>query len=199
MKKLLLTLVCFLIVTFGVMAQTGQGTVALGGNISFTASTQETSTEDQKTTQVQFVPSAGYFVADNLMVGLHLGLSSSKTKQGNSETKSSEFAVGPFARYYMFTSNDKFAFTGETGLLFGSTKYTPTTGNESKGSSIYFYISPGFTYFLSDHWGLDFQLQGISFTSSDPNKDTDNDKNNSFTIGAEFFNPSLGFRYYFSR
>jgi outer membrane protein len=199
MKKLLLTLVCFLMLTIGTMAQTTSGSIALGGGVSFTSTTQETGAQDTKTTQVQFIPSAGYFVADNFMVGLNLGLASSKTKNGTAETKSSEFAVGPFARYYMFTSNDKFAFTGEAGLLFGSDKFTPTSGNEQKGSSMNFYISPGFTYFLSEKWGLDFQLQGISFTSTDPNKDVDNDKRNSFTIGAEFFNPSLGFRYYISK
>jgi len=199
MKKLLLTSVCFLFLMAGALAQTTSGTFALGGGISFTASTEETTGEDQKTTQFQFIPSAGYFVADNLMVGINLNLLSQKGKQGTAETKFSQFAVGPFARYYMFTSNEKFAFTGEAGLSFGSNKYTPSTGNEQKGSSINFYISPGFAYFLNDRWGLDFQLQGITYTSTDPNKDVDNDKENSFTIGANFFNPELGFRYYFAR
>jgi outer membrane protein len=199
MKKLLLTLVCFFMLFFGARAQTSHGSLSLGGAISFTADTQETSSEDQKSTEFRFIPSAGYFVADNLAVGLNLGLSSSKTKQGSSESKTNSFAVGPFARYYMFTSNDKFAFTGEAGLLFGSRKNTPTTGNEVKGSSVYFYISPGFTYFFNEKWGLDFQLQGISYSTTDPNKDADNDKYNSFSIGTDFFNPTLGFRYYINQ
>jgi outer membrane protein len=185
--------------TFGALAQTSSGTVAVGGGIRFTSVTQETGAQDSKTTQVLFRPNVGYFVANNFMVGVNLDLSSSKTKTGTGESKNSGYNVGPFARYYMFTSNEKFAFIGEAGLLFGSSKYTPTSGNEQKGSSVNFYISPGFTYFLSEKWGLDFQLQGIEFSSTDPNKDVDNDKRNTITIGAEFFNPFLGFRYYISR
>ena len=196
MKKLVLTIIGFSLFIVGAQAQTTAGSLMFGGNIRFTSTTQETTTQDQKSSQFQFLPSAGYFVADNLAVGVNVDLSTSKTETGNATSKYSSFTAGPFARYYMFTSNEKFAFTGEAGVNFGGTKFTPNTGNETKGSSLNVYISPGFTYFLSEKWGLDFQLQGISFSSTDPNKNVDNDKSNSVSIGANFFTPSLGFRYY---
>ena len=196
MKKLFFTLVCFCFVLTGAVAQTAQGSLTFGGAISYTSATQETPTQDAKSHSFQFIPSAGYFVIDNLAVGVNLGLS---TSENSANTKTNNFLVGPFARYYVFTANEKFAFTGEAGLLFGNGKTTPAIGNELKTSSVNFYLSPGFTYFFTESWGLDFQLEGISFTSTDPNKNADNDKRNSVTVGANFFNPSLGFRYYIGR
>jgi hypothetical protein len=104
----------------------------------------------------------------------------------------------------MPTSGDKFYFMAETGLWFGSarTKNTnPTNTTENKRNSISIYISPGFSYFFSDKWALDFQLAGISYTSSDPNtaSGSKDDKRNTFVFGTESFNPSLGFRYFISK
>lgn len=179
-------------------AQTVQGTLTVGGGISYSSSKDENIYGGEvKSSTFSFRPSIGYFVVDNLVIGANIGLVSGKQEQGASELKQSEFQVGPFARYYKFTSNERFAFMAEAGLLFGSAKQTSTGGFEQKGSSTSFYLSPGFTYFLTDKWGLDLQLQGISFYSSDPNKDVDNDKESGVTIGAEFFNPTLGVRYFF--
>lgn len=178
-------------------AQTVQGTFTVGGGVSYSSGKEENIYGGEvKSSTFSFRPSIGYFVVDNLAVGVNLGLTSGKQEQGSSTFKTSEFQVGPFARYYVFTSNERFAFMAEAALLFGSDKQE-SGGFEQKGSSTAFYLSPGFTYFLTDRWGLDLQLQGISFYSSDPNKDVDNDKESGITIGAEFFNPSLGVRYFF--
>jgi hypothetical protein len=173
-------------------AQTSHGNIMLGGDFSITSSKQETGGEDIKTTTFEFSPSAGYFVIDNLAVGLDLSFSS----ETQEDDKESSFLVGPFARYYKFTSNEKFAFYGQTGFMFGSLKDEPDGADETKGSLFNFYISPGFSYFFNEKWALDLRLQGISYTSYDPNKDNDDDKRSEFTFGVEFFNPSLGFRYY---
>lgn len=178
-------------------AQTVQGTFTVGGGVSFSSGKDQNPYGEIKSSTFSFRPSLGYFVVDNLAVGVNLGLTSGKQEQGGTTFKTSEFQVGPFARYYVFTSNERFAFMAEAAVLFGSDKQEYSNGGEQKGSSTTFYLSPGFTYFLTDRWGLDLQLQGISFYSSDPNKDVDNDKESGVTIGAEFFNPVLGVRYFF--
>jgi outer membrane protein len=173
-------------------AQTSQGNIMLGGGFRIQSDKQETAGEDVKTSTVQFIPSAGYFLADDLALGLNLGIFSQTQADDDKLTR---FAFGPFARYYKYTSNENFAFFGEVGFLFGSEKFEPDGADEVKGSNFTFYISPGFSYFFNEKWALDLQLQGISYESSDPNKDGDDDKQSSFIFGVESFNPSLGFRY----
>lgn len=197
MKKIWMTFILIGGLFSMAMAQTVQGTFTVGGGVSYSSGKEENIYGGEvKSSTFSFRPSIGYFVVDNLAVGVNLGLTSGKQEQGSSTYKTSEFQVGPFARYYVFTSNERFAFMAEAALLFGSDKQE-SGGFEQKGSSTTFYLSPGFTYFLTDRWGLDLQLQGISFYSSDPNKDVDNDKESGVTIGADFFNPVLGVRYFF--
>lgn len=174
-------------------AQTSAGTIMIGGSVGFNSNTQETAGDDLKSSTFSISPSAGYFLSDNFALGLEFGFSSTKF---SNDDKLTSLNVGPFARYYKFIVEEKFAFYGEAGFSFGSGKYDPDGGNEAKSSSFGLNISPGFAYFFSNKWALDFQLQGISYSSNDPNKDNDNDKQSSFTFGVSSFNPSLGFRYF---
>jgi outer membrane protein len=178
-------------------AQTTQGHLSIGGSIGVTNTKEETNGEDIRTTQFRFQPSAGYFVIDNLMVGLNLNLTAQKSDDGfGGDDKVNSFSVGPFARYYKFTSNERFAFFGELGTQFGTATNRPDGGNERKSSSFSIYLSPGFSYFFTENWALDLTLAGISYNSFDPNKDTDNDKRTFLNFGASSFSPSLGVRFF---
>jgi outer membrane protein len=166
------------------------------GNIGYTSQKQETGGDDQTRNTFSFTPSFGYFVADNFAVGLNLEYSSEKDENLDViDTKTSTILFEPFARYYIFTPNEKFAFFAEGGLGFGSTKVDPDQGDETKSGTFRFRVSPGFAYFISDKWSLDFELSGISYTTYDRNKDVDDDKYSVFTFGVDSFNPTLGFRY----
>lgn len=181
-------------------AQTKKGSFALGGGLSYNFNANGNTGEIYKYSQVEFTPHGGYFISDNLEIGLQLGLSTGRSGiEGTDPTKSSSISGGPYARYYKFTSNDRVAFIAETGFSAGSGKINPPGGNDVKTGTMSFYLSPGFTYFLTNKLGLDFQLQGIVFNSVDPNKDVDNDTNTSLAFGTNSFNPSFGFRYYISR
>ena len=197
MKKILLIVI---IVASGITyadAQTSQGNLFFGGSVSFENYKAEDNLEDDNTSQFTFAPSVGYFVMNNLAVGLDLGLSTRKRDDGpGGDDKTFTFSAGPFVRYYKFTSNEKFAFIGEFGFGFAGQKYKPDGGNETKSSSFSLHLSPGFAYFFNEHWALDLELQGIAFSSSDPNKDNDDDKSTYFTFGVSSFNPSLGVRYF---
>ncbi len=197
MKKTTLIFAALLGALTTTWGQTTQGSVSFGGGIQFTNSKEDY--YSQKTTEFSFQPSAGYFVADNLAVGITLLMSNEKYEYSGGSNATNNFVVGPFARYYKFTSNERFAFTGEVGFLFGTSKFKPSSGNETKGGATYIYVSPGFTYFFSEKWGLDFQLQGITYSSSDPDKDVDNNSSSSFTFGVQSLNPTLGFRFYLSK
>lgn len=199
MKKLLTVLLSLGAFMSTVYAQTTQGNLVFGGSVGYWSSTEENALEDEKESEFTFSPSVGYFVVDNLAVGINLQLTSNKYDNGvGGDDKTTTFVVGPFARYYKFTSNDKFAFYGQAGFDFGSRKYEPDGGNEVKSSAFDFYISPGFSYFFNEHWAIDLQLQGIRYESYDPNTDgdADDDKDSQFSIGVDSFNPSLGIRFY---
>ncbi|MBT1686554.1 outer membrane beta-barrel protein [Dawidia soli] len=200
MKKLFAICIFAAGITGYAQAQTTAGNMLLGGGIGYNSQKQETGGDDATNNTFSFTPSFGYFVADDFAVGLNLEFSSSNRENWDDfggEYKVTEFLFEPFARYYMFTPNEKFAFFAEGALGFGSQKVDPDGGDELKASMFRFRVSPGFAYFISDKWSLDFQLSGISYTSYDPNTDSDfdDDKQSEFVFGVDSFNPSLGFRY----
>jgi outer membrane protein len=197
MKKTI-TVICLLFtVTVGyVKAQTSAGNMMVGGGFSIESESQQ-SNSDVGSSSVTFTPNFGYFIADGFALGLSLNIGSSTVDEGADKTKYSTLAVGPYARYYKFTSNENFAFFGQATFLVGSTNVDVTPGGERKGSFVQFAISPGFSYFFNKHWALDLQLQGLVVTSEDPNKDNDDDKYSSVSFGLNSFNPTLGFRYHF--
>lgn len=198
MKKVtfLFALMSALVIT-SANAQTSQGNMMVGGTLSFSNTSQEGSS-DAGSSSTTFSPSFGYFVIDNLAVGANIGFTSGTTDTGATKTEANTFSFGPFARYYKFTSNDKFAFFGQASLTLSSTK-TETTppGNEVKNGSTTFAISPGFAYFFNEHWALDFSITGLSIRSNDPNKDADDDKTTTIQFNISSLSPQLGFRYHF--
>lgn len=197
MKKILSLVVLLFAATIGfVNAQTSAGNMMLGGGISFSTTSYEASS-DVEDSYISFSPSFGYFVADNFVVGAGLSILNSVEDNGFNRTEWSSFGFGPFVRYYKFTSNDKFAFYGQASLLFESGKQDATPGGEVKTGATTFAVSPGFAYFFNEHWAVELQLAGFIVNSSDPNKDTDNNRSTDVIFSIESFNPTLGLRFHF--
>ncbi len=202
MKKINVVLIFLSFISVGAWAQTNQGNFVVGGSLGF----QNTKTESgidgnntTKSTSFSFSPQAAYFIADGMEVGILLDFTTSGgDNNGNDLTKYTNTAIGSYFKYYMFTANEKFAFTLRAAARFGFTKQDPPAGNDVKGSSFGFAVSPGFSYFFTNKLGLDFQLDGIGISTSKPDKDVDW-KTTTFTFGVDSFNPSLGFRYFFGR
>ena len=197
MKKvtfLFLLLSAFVITS--VKAQTSQGNMMVGGTLSLSTTSYQ-SNSDFETSSTTFSPGFGYFVADNLAVGADLLFSSGTTDNGVNKTETNDFAFGPFARYYKYTSNDKFAFYGQAKFTYGTGKTDVTPGGETKTATTTFAISPGFAYFFNEHWALDFSIRGLEVRSHDPNRDGNDDKQTTITFNVSSFSPSLGFRYHF--
>lgn len=191
MKKVLVIL--FLVaVAFKASSQTSAGNIMIGGTFMIESEKDETPGEDATWSTFTFLPSGAYFLQDNIAVGADILI---RTQTNPADTKTFTFSFGPFARYYMFTSNENFAFYGQGGFRLGSTTTKPDGADEVKGSEFEFYISPGFQYFFNEKWSLELQLQGIRYHAEDPDKDADDDKESSFRFGASSFAPSLGFRY----
>lgn len=198
MKKLFLFFV-FAILALTGKAQTSAGTVVVGGGFDFVSDSPENS-NNQKTSSFSFQPSVGYFVADHFVVGLDFAIITSKTSAGGTTTdKTSTFAIGPYARYYKFlTDNEKVAFFGQADFAFAFGKDTPYVGSSTKSSAFSVGISPGFSYFFSKHWSGEIGFTGLRLTTSDPNTDANNDKTTTFQFGINSLTPSgIAVRYYF--
>ncbi|HTF17584.1 MAG TPA: outer membrane beta-barrel protein [Chryseolinea sp.] len=199
MKKFTTVWVLLLCVSTLCVAQTSSGNWAIGGSVQFSGSNNQNNGNEVKSTTYTFAPSVGYFVIDQLMVGAFVDMSISRQEDDNNTYKQSTFGIGPFLRYYKFTQNEQFAFFGEFGFDYGSGKSEQNGDDPTKSRTFGMYLAPGFTWFPTSHWGIDFQVNLLSFSSYDPDKDDDDDKVNSFNFGLNTFSPSLGVRYYFGK
>jgi outer membrane protein len=180
--------------SFALKAQTDAGTMMVGGALEVSSTSYDGG--DQKITSTTFAPSFGYFIGDNFAVGASLGISSSSNDNGATTTKSSSFGIGPFARYYKFTSNEDFAFFGHASLMYSGGK-SEASGTDVKNRLISFGVAPGFAYFPTDHWAVEFSLTLLSVSSYDPNTDGDDDVTTQVGFGLDTFSPNIGIRYHF--
>jgi hypothetical protein len=197
MKTLQLLFMIIMLSAHAATAQTSKGTISFGGSIGLSTSRSENAVEDYKDSEFNFSPAVGWFVMDKLMIGANLSTSARKYNNGpGTDVKRRSFGFGPFARYYIFTSNEKFAFTAEAAVGFGGTKEEQDGGGESKSGYVNFRASPGFSFFPTPHWGIELQFSGLTVSANDPNKDGDNDRYIMCNFGLSSLSPSLGVRYY---
>lgn len=130
MKKTSFLTIGLIVISIGLInAQTNQGKYllglssdifSLGYTTSKTKSDANGSEEANKSFNVNLSPEIGYFIIDNLVIGLNLGVGSQTTKTGNDNDKYTftSLSVGPFVRYYVPTSKVLPFF--ELGGSFGS-------------------------------------------------------------------------------
>lgn len=128
----------FLIGGLSYIEQLGNG-VTGSMNIGYTTFQNKSDGDNDSSKDKQFslnlVPRAGYFVIDNLAVGLDVYLATGITKSESfdSKTTSTFFAVGPFVRYYVPTK--KVLPFAEINYSIGSRKYkSEYDGSESSSS-----------------------------------------------------------------
>ncbi|MBB6499960.1 outer membrane beta-barrel protein [Pedobacter cryoconitis] len=211
MKKLLLSLIAVSALAFTTQAQTEKGKFMLGGNVEFDSNKPNGASKSN--TIFNIVPSVGYFVTDNFAIGTGVGYESAKNHVdattvngvniGGSTTKNQAFVVAPFARYYKGIT-EQFKFFGQLSvpMAFGNTKVGDVDGNNyakvSKYNNVGVALSPGFAFFPSKKFGIEFSVQGISYNDNTL-KNNNGDKiggNKDFNIGANFFAPKLGVQFY---
>lgn len=208
MKKVLIGLV-FIVMTGAINAQYDAGKILATGGIHFSTNSPKTemkvgsnttTADGIKTTDFGINLGAGYFIADNLAVGLGIGLDNSKSTY---ETTSTEYtstdniiSVAPFARYYIPYS-DQFAFFGQlsVGLGFGTSKYETKTGSttttqESSINLMAIGITPGFSYMMTERVALEMRYGFLGYTSStikeeEANGDYEKDMTSSFGLNLD--------------
>jgi len=194
MKKLILSAAAVFALSFA-NAQEGdsnggfaQGDIFVSGTVGFNS----TKTGDAKSNDLTFSPAAGYFIADNLALGLRLNVTSGEDA---AETKTSGFGADVFGRYY-FAPASQFSIFGELAVGFGSNKVEPNGGGEFKSKTFGVNAGVGVSYFLNSNWAIEAGWAGLGYNSDDNGGDGA-DKTNSFGLNVDLSAINFGLIYKF--
>ncbi|MBJ6107624.1 hypothetical protein JAO73_01275 [Hymenobacter sp. BT523] len=231
----------------GVQAAQGQsiaaGTVSLGGNIGYSRTTNKQSStynrsgsggtysysSESSTSQFSIALSGGYFVADNLALGLSVMHGSASSTYKNTSSLSPQpvtlpdlapnttTRVGGFAQYYKMLS-EQFGVVGTLGAGYLHNKANSYDNNGSGGSvavslqgnGYYADLTPGIVFFPIPKLGLSASIGSLALAhiSNDPPEYAGNStvrpaeyENTVTTFGANFGLDRLQFggTYYFGR
>lgn len=184
MKKLVLAGAFALFGAVTMNAQTTKGSWVIEGktNLGFNSvSTKSKSGSSEengpKVSTFNITPSVGYFVADNLAIGVDFGLISVTSKEEISifkkEEKQTQLNILPNVTYYFATASNFRPYLG-VGVGYGSvtSKLTETIGsltNEDKGTygGFLWGVKGGAVYLLNSTVGLNLGLGFNQFTSKE--------------------------------
>jgi hypothetical protein len=183
--------------TFGIVTSNWmESNISTGSNlmsIGFTT-TKYNDEVDLKSSSFNLLPRAGYFVIDNLAIGLDIIVGTSKWRDPDDDDTGSNMLLcaGPFVRYY-FPFEKLYPFV-EVNSAFGSlnSKYEYGEGtNKYKNSVTTFGGGIGAAFPLGDRLTFDLMASYKSFVMKEKDDDND-DKMNLGTFGLQF-----GFLYFF--
>ena len=198
MKKLLSLTALFAVLTISANAQTEQGRIVVSGKtgLDFLSSTVkpyydgDTDADLNETvSKFSIAPSAGYFIIDNLAVGLSAAFSTAKQKtgSGNWSDPQTSYAIGPFVTYYAPLEGMVKPFVTATGGFGGLSQ---SNDNDDKYSGPVFGGGLGVAIFFNNNVSLDLGAQYLR--SNYKNKDDNKLVLKGGTLGA-----SVGFSVFF--
>ncbi len=203
MRKIIITIIVAL-ACIESQAQTEKGKRFIGGSVGFNSQSNQNN-RDLKSNNFNISPSVGYFVAERFAIGLSAGYNASKDRyqtfdqQGNplvAESKSNFLSISPFVQYFIPVSDGKFFFspTLGTSLSFGRSRNSLTTNDTFSTSTYSVSVNPGFSYFPTEHWGINLNVGGLSYRVINPKGDNNNTSNLNFGLGS---GASVGINYFF--
>jgi hypothetical protein len=132
-----------LLTTFPSFSQTDKGDFLVGGNFGFRT--------NKNNSNFTFIPTGGYFVANNLAVGANLTIDFQK----EGTVRSTDLGIGPFVRYYLGETKFQPFLVGSVGYIHSTIKENST---KIKTNGFYTQLGLGYAAFISD----DVALEGIA-------------------------------------
>ncbi len=175
------------------LAGTGSDLITLGYTTSKNKSDASgfEEREGSKVLSLNVLPKAGYFVADNFVVGLDAVLASSKRTEGENENeyRNTLWSVGPFARYYIPTET-VIPFL-EIGGTFGSSNDKAEIEGwheeelEFKSSILGFGGGAGIAVLLGNNVTFDVMAGYNSLRVKEKENNPDNNRTVTGTIGLK--------------
>jgi outer membrane protein len=173
-----------LLFVFSVHGQTTRGTILIGGESNFDLSTMNSKwkSDDGSGTHGNIIrfgisPRIGFFIIDNLAVGVKLPIGFQfQEDKNNDKFSSTSLGISPFLKYYFGTSNIKPYLNGSIGFSNMTMKDDPDIGATNKTTvGVFSYeLGGGFGVFLNDKVSLDI---GIGYNYSSYKEKENNDNN----------------------
>ncbi|RXM39244.1 opacity protein [Chryseobacterium sp. CH21] len=204
-------------------AQIAKGTSYLSGQVEYNHSENNAYYNSaRKDDVIKILPTAGYFVATNLAVGLGVGYKSAVTKYDvggdffsnalEIKETTNAFVVAPFVRKY-WTLSDKLYIFGQlqVPLEFGQEKLDVNSdvnggdpllaasfANKNNYTNIGVNIKPGLDYFVSKNWSIEATIGEFGYNTF--KRDIDGVKrNNSYKFDLNLAAVTFGVKYVFAK
>lgn len=174
-----------------------KGDVFISGTLSFSSQKDG----DFKNNQFTVSPKVGYFVDQNIALGVSLTYLSATQDTfdgdiGMYEQKTTAFEAGAFGRYY-FNPASRFSIFAQLYAGYVSAKYeVEAFDTESKANGFGFEFAPGFNYFVSDHIALETTFGVLGYNTVKPDFDGA-ESTDTFNIGLDLANINFGIVYKF--
>ncbi|MDO7848977.1 outer membrane beta-barrel protein [Hymenobacter sp. M29] len=159
------------------------GTVSLGGSVGYSRNTGKYSytqgstsyTQETTSSQFTFTPSVGYFVKDNLAIGLNAGYSAYR-KSYTSYTPAptvvraeldptTTLRLGAYVQYYKMLT-EQFGVLGTLSGGYQSSRDSQYNGNviqEFKNSGYYAELTPGIIFFPIPKLGISASIGSLAY------------------------------------
>ena len=167
-----------------------KGTIGIGPDISFTSSKSEIAGLELeiKNTDFSIGLSFGYYIIDNLEIGLGLSYISSTEEVSNFETNSTGLALGPQIVYKVPLSSQFYIPIGAS-LAYTSTNVENDLGDELTYNGLAYGLFTGVEFISNNKLGVHLAI-GPQFGTL---KDADSDDEFDLTL----ISANLGFSFYF--
>lgn len=171
--------------TYG-LAGTGSDLTTIGFSTMKSKSDTYGTSDAVKTTTFNLIPKVGYFVIENLAVGIDVNVATSSEKEGDYKNTQTLLSAGPFVRYYIPT--EKVWPFAELGGSLGSLKNkydSGTSDSESKSSANSIWGGAGIAVPVGNHVTFDGLVGYKSITVKDKENNDDNYRTIMGTVGIE--------------
>jgi outer membrane protein len=133
------------------------GDIIIEGNVRFGSTNDKNS--ETKSSSFNFAPKAGYFLSEDLVVGVKLGIGSTKvTVVGTTTSEYSNVGAGVFGRYYFLDLGERFKTYSELNVGFNSNK---DKISDIKYNIISSGVGLGMNYFVKKNIAISFGLTDI--------------------------------------
>lgn len=178
------------------------GDVFITGSVGFSNS----KTGDYKSESLTISPKAGYFVNDNIALGVSLSYNKSEGGDQLAQTETSMMA-GLFGRYY-FMPGSRFSVFTQLGVNYIMQDYEGVPGGggpyDYTTSGVNIGFAPGVNYFISEHFSLEANFGILDYTTVtseleniSPWMEANEITTDSFNIGLDMASINIGLLYKF--
>lgn len=157
-------------ISTSVLAQTEKGSILIGGSssLNFTSLSGKVesgnySGDGSKISSLELSPGAGYFIFNNLAVGVQFSLSSASEKEIGDKYTESTTMLFPFARLYFGKSNIKPFVQAAYGP--GWQKWQYNDNDKERENLTGYELTGGLAFFLNRNISFDISLGYASATA----------------------------------